>query len=196
LFRTQSPHTKKKDKWKLIKKAVRDGTLKKGYEDTITRMQKYIDSYGVASFSRKSADLLLFAYYAKEHTGYCLKYRRTAENVLSMARPVIYEQYYPKFSVLDEKYRKNGLLGDKILFTKAKCWEHESEWRIGLTNFTTRALKSPNSILEAIILGCNMKPSDRAEIVALNQRRSKPVAIFETRKKKFEFALEAFPLVV
>jgi hypothetical protein len=39
-----------------------------------------------------------------------------------------------------------------------------------------------------------MKLAQRSEIIDLNKRRSKPVAIFEARKKKFEFALEIAPV--
>jgi hypothetical protein len=35
-----------------------------------------------------------------------------------------------------------------------------------------------------------MKPQQRAEIIALNDRREKRVQLFEARKKQFEFALE------
>jgi hypothetical protein len=55
-------------------------------------------------------------------------------------------------------------------------------------------MKSPHPILEGIILGCKMTPERRVEIIALNNRREKPVEIFEARKKKFEFALEIVAL--
>lgn len=190
LFKEGAPEINKKKKWELISRALQDETLEKSYDDHIARMQKRIDENGIVSFSRKQDDLLMFAYYAKDHSGYCLKYRRTAENVLSMARPVDYEECYPKFSIFDLEIWEKGSMGDKILFTKAKCWEHEDEWRIGFAGANKRVMKSPHPILEGIILGCNMKPEHRKEIIEMNKRRSKPVTIFEARKKKFEFALE------
>ncbi len=45
-----------------------------------------------------------------------------------MAREINYELSYPKFSIFNFPVGKLGLLGDKILLTKAKCWEHEAEW--------------------------------------------------------------------
>jgi hypothetical protein len=39
-----------------------------------------------------------------------------------------------------------------------------------------------------------MTPEHRAEIIALNKRRAKPVEVFQARKKKFDFALEIVTL--
>jgi len=188
------PEIRKKGKWEIINKALKEKTIEKDYDNHVARIQRHIDNYGIASFSQKPDDLLMFSYYAKDHTGYCLKYRRSAENVLSMAREIVYEPSYPKFSVFDFSLGNVGPLGDKVLLTKAKCWKHEDEWRIGFAGFGNKVMKSPHPILEGIILGCNMKLAQRSEIIDLNKRRSKPVAIFEARKKKFEFALEIAPV--
>ena len=111
-----------------------------------------------------------------------------------MAREINYEPSYPKFSVFEFPLKKVGQLGDKVLLTKAKCWEHGAEWRISFADYANRVIKSPHLILEGIILGCNMTPEKRVETIALNNRREKPVQIFEARKKKFEFALEIVAL--
>jgi hypothetical protein len=194
LYDTNAPGIKKKKKWEIIKRALKDQALENDYEGHIARVQRRVDEYGIVSFSRKSDDLLMFAYYARDHTGYCLKYRRSVENVLSLARVVNYEENYPKFSIYDEELRKPGAIGDKVLYTKALCWKHEDEWRLGLAGITERVLKSPHPILEGIIFGCCMKPNHRSEIIELNKRRTRPVLMFEARKKKFEFALEIVPL--
>lgn len=186
----ERPQIKKREKWKIIRNALQNQLLEKDYDGHIKRIQARIDEYGVVSFSQKPDDLLMFSYYAKDHTGYCLKYRRSKENLLSVARKINYEPSYPKFSVYEYSVSKVGPLGDKVLLTKAKCWEHETEWRISVADYASRAIKSPHPILEGVILGCKMLPEQRREIIALNNRREKPVQIFEARKKKSEFALE------
>jgi hypothetical protein len=88
-------------------------------------------------------------------------------------------------------------VGEKLglnLNLKAKCWVHEDEWRLSFAGYAKRVLKSPHPILEGIILGCKMTPQQRMEIVALNNRRERPVQLFEAHKKKFEFALEIVAL--
>jgi len=190
LLEVERPQLKKRERWKYINKALEDQILEKDYDNHVKRMQKRIDEYGVVSLSQKPDDLLMFSYYAKDHTGYCLKYKRSTENILSLARKVNYEPLYPKFSVYDFTLDNVGGLGDKVLLTKAKCWEHEAEWRISLANPAGRVIKSHHEILVGIILGCNMSDEHRAQIVALNKRREKPVGIFLAQKRKFEFGLE------
>jgi len=193
-IQAERPQIKKRGKWKIITNALKNQLLEKGYDGHVKRIQARIDEYGVVSFSRKPDDLLMFSYYAKDHSGYCLKYRRSKENILSIAREINYEPSYPKFSVYEYPVGKVGPLGDKVLLTKAKCWEHEAEWRITVADCANRAIKSPHPILEGIILGCKMTPAQRVEITALNNRRERPVQIFEARKKQFEFALEIIAL--
>jgi hypothetical protein len=194
IIQAKNPQIRKREKWKLINNAIQNQLLEKDYDGHVKRIQARIDEYGVVSFSRKPDDLLMFSYYAKEHTGYCLKYRRSKENILSLAREINYELSYPKFSVYEYPVGKVGPLGDKVLLTKAKCWEHEAEWRISIADYANRAIKSPHPVLEGIILGCKMTPQQRVEIVALNDRRERPVQMFEARKTKFEFALEILAL--
>ena len=194
IIQAERPQIKKREKWKVINNALQNQLLEKDYDGHVKRIQARIDEYGVVSFSRKPDDLLMFSYYAKEHTGYCLKYRRSKENALSVAREINYEPSYPKFSVYEYPVGKVGPLGDKVLLTKAKCWEHEAEWRITVADCASRVIKSPHPILEGIILGCKMTPEQRMEIIELNNRRARPVQIFEARKKKFEFALEILTL--
>jgi hypothetical protein len=194
IIQAEKPQIRKREKWEIIKRALTEQTLERDYDGHVKRMQNRIDTYGIVSFSQKPDDLLMFSYYAKDHTGYCLKYRRSKENILSMAREINYEPSYPKFSVFEFSLGKVGVLGDKVLLTKAECWVHEAEWRISFAGFANRVIKSPHPILEGIILGCNMTPEKRAEIIALNDRREKPVEIFRARKKRFEFALEIVAL--
>ena len=194
IIQAKNPQIRKREKWKLINNAIQNQLLEKDYDGHVKRIQARIDEYGVVSFSRKPDDLLMFSYYAKEHTGYCLKYRRSKENILSLAREINYELSYPKFSGYEYPVGKVGPLGDKVLLTKAKCWEHEAAWRISIADYANRAIKSPHPVLEGIILGCKMTPQQRVEIVALNDRRERPVQMFEARKTKFEFALEILAL--
>ena len=190
IIQAERPQIKKREKWQIIANALQNQLLEKDYDGHVRRIQTRIDEYGVVSFSQKPDDLLMFSYYAKDHTGYCLKYRRLRENFLSVARKINYEPSYPRFSVYEYSVGKVGPLGDKVLLTKAKCWEHETEWRISVADYANRAIKSPHPILEGIILGCKMSPEQRMEIIELNNQRARPVQIFEARKKKFEFALE------
>ena len=121
LIKERYPNLGRQKLWEMVEKARNNQILEKDYVNHLERVQQRIDTYGVISFSQKPDDLIMFSYYAKDHTGYCLKYKRSKETLLSIAREIKYELSYPKFSVFDD----DGSLGDKVLLTKAKIWEHE-----------------------------------------------------------------------
>jgi RNase P/RNase MRP subunit POP5 len=83
MIQAEHPQIGKREKWKIITNALQNQLLEKDYDKHVKRIQARIDEYGIVSFSRKPDDLLMFSYYAEDHTGYCLKYRRSKENVLS-----------------------------------------------------------------------------------------------------------------
>jgi hypothetical protein len=132
----------------------------------------------------------MYSYYANNHTGYCLKYRRASENLLSIAEPVIYADAYPKLSMFDVSFFKTGDFGRAILFTKSKLWSHESEWRVTLANGANTLAKLPHTILDSIILGCAMTEDKRKEVIALNNQRKLPVPLWQAVKRKFDFAID------
>jgi len=136
----------------------------------------------------------MYSYYANNHTGYCLKYRRAPENFLSIAEPVIYADAYPKLSMPDVSFCKTGDFGRTILFTKSKLWSHENEWRVTLANGANRVAKPPQPILDSIILGCAMTDDKRKQFIALNNQRKLPVALWQAVKRKFDFAVDVIPI--
>ena len=76
ILQAEKPQIRKREKWKIINNALKGQILERDYDNHVKRIQEHVDKYGIASFSRKPDDLLMFSYYAKDHAGYCLKYRR------------------------------------------------------------------------------------------------------------------------
>ncbi len=191
----QYPGIKKRKKWALIKKVKGTTVVDNEHvrDDHWRRMQERIDRYGVLSLSAIPNDILLFAYYGANHRGYYLKYKRAAENLLCLAEHANYLDVYPKFSALEMDFANPGAFGDKILLSKAQCWHHEKEWRIGVATVPKRCVRV-DDLLVSITVGCDMSKPHEEEILALNQKRSKPVPIFKSVKKDFEFALDLVPL--
>ena len=121
----------------VIKKTARnfhvaqDG-LRKFYQDSR-------DKFTVLCVSKKKDNLLMWAHYAKDHSGCVLKFRCLPEldRPLCMAQEVVYQSKYPSIANLQD-YVKH-LTGQKELnydnlfrefaFTKSKHWKYEEEWR-------------------------------------------------------------------
>jgi hypothetical protein len=184
---------KKRQRARLITERLKVISSKNYEEDFLNMHNKVMANAGVLSLSTKFDDILMYSYYANNHTGYCLKYRRTVESLLSIAERVIYSETYPKISVVNVSSYKTGDFGRQLLYTKSKRWSHEEEWRVTFASAANRIVKSPFPILDSIILGCAMKPDQRKEVVDLNSQRTCPVPIFQAVMHKFEFALDIKP---
>ncbi len=109
-------------------------------------------------------NISMFAYYADSHRGICLQYRIEHRHPLGQTRAVNYELNYPKLNYADLVASDPGSLAKYLMFSKAKCWEHEQERRVfrykeaaGLVNF------EPSQLVR-IIFGAKC-PSEDIELV-------------------------------
>ena len=185
------PKMKKRQRAHFVTKRMKTFSDEK-YHEEVT--QSLVGRTGILSLTTKCDDILMYSYYANNHTGYCLKYRRTAENVFSIAMPVIYSEKYPKFAIANLDSFKTCDYGRLLLFTKSKQWSHEQEWRVTFLGKANTVIKPGSRLLEGIILGCAMKPEGKREVIELNNQKEHPVPIFQAVKHKYDFALDIQPL--
>lgn len=115
---------------------------------------------GVLSLSETPDNLLMWAYYAKYHQGYCLEFSRSEANPLTNAnflnnslytQAVNYYNEYPTYKTLNIMDANKDDLAKKLLFHKSEEWKHEKEWRV-LNHDGGKSLPYPSK-LTAVILG-------------------------------------------
>lgn len=114
-------------------------------------------------FSAVRDSLLMWSHYADYHSGICLGFS-TESPVLSIIKPVEYLSEYPKISsytVDDDTYLRFSL------YSKAKDWSYEQEWRIVLNN--ADKVEMPvhhfaSTDLKEVIFGCQCKQIDRLRV--------------------------------
>jgi hypothetical protein len=114
-----------------IREWVRAGNdipyMDKMCEELTYQMQK---ENAVFCMTEKKDDILMWAHYAGQHTGFCLEFR-TDNPLFLRVRPVIYSRCLPKEDLgefLTASIRPLPL----YLVTKAEDWAHEKEWRLVL----------------------------------------------------------------
>lgn len=122
---------------------------------------------------------LLWAHYADNHRGVAIAYK--TDLFLEICRPVNYTMTYPLFTLHSEDYEQQGL---NVLFTKAKYWEYEQEWRLAfmedeaniavlleskLTPLPTwdRRLNLGVDFVDAVYVGMNMPEADVQRLRAI-----------------------------
>ena len=134
---------------------------------------------GIACFSGKANDILMWSHYTDGHRGFCLEFD-TRYLPFSKAIPVKYSKTLPSIEGKD--------LSDEILMglaiTKAKGWSYEDEWRIFLDKGDKEYVIDFNA-LTGVIFGCAM-PKIHREVISLILHGS-PTRLYEMEKSETKF---------
>lgn len=146
--------------------------------------------------------LLMWAYYASNHTGIVLCFRDdTHDNPFSMARPVRYVDQVP--SLFDDDKLSDMLAGyggldhkritEQVVWTKSAHWAHEREWRIytgaGRTADTYEDVLFGAEELAGVIFGARAGEEYREEIAALVAKNYPATRVFQARLNPNKYAL-------
>lgn len=124
-----------------------------------TTMQKI----GVLCLSGTPYEILMWSHYADHHKGFCVEYDFSeGSHLRKLAQPVCYSESIPSLSLanLPSDAKKNFL--DVCIFTKAKQWEYEQEWRV-IMNEGGRSFQAPSKVT-SVIFGARMPVEERVMI--------------------------------
>lgn len=144
------------------------GGLKKILEKHKKAVEYASANIGVLSLSETPDNLLMWAYYAKYHQGYCLEFSTQEENPLTKknylnnlqyTQRVNYDNEYPTYKTLNIMDADKNDLAQRLLLHKSEEWKHENEWRV-LIHDGGKSMPYPSK-LTSVILGCNM--TDKAK---------------------------------
>jgi hypothetical protein len=142
---------------------------------------------------------LMWAHYARSHTGVCLEFSVSNE-LMCGALPVTYLDQYPLFD-LSEPDAEHAL---SALLTKSRDWSYEREFRVvaaaaeydfqNLLRTKENFVDLPEGALISIIVGCLMPESDRQVVRRLVNRSRYPIALNEVRRVPDSYSLEIRPM--
>ena len=155
------------------------------------RVEVMLHRRGVACFSEKVDDILMWAHYTEGHRGFCLEFD-TSYDPFPKAFPVIYSDTLPTLNPTDVLVR--GSTDQPLMAmvnTKSSCWSYEKEWRV----FHMEGDKEYGvdvSALTGVYFGCAM-PFVHKEVIALVLAGS-PTRLYEMDKSKTEFKVSVRPV--
>ncbi|MCU5783193.1 hypothetical protein MA04_02493 [Alcanivorax balearicus MACL04] len=171
---------------KQISEIIQRSTSKPVQEVEDVSITKHMDdarNSGVFSLSEKNDSIFMWAHYADNHTGFCIEFerRKAKNNFLShfMCRKVEYTREYPNLHRIID-------LMDVNLFTKAKGWEYEAEWRL-VTKIGNIALPLPAPIT-AIYFG--LRADDESIKTVKGLLKDESIQLYLAKRKQGEFAIE------
>jgi hypothetical protein len=128
----QSPSTPPLIREEIKTSPVRDlrETLLRGWRSAVEEATRnFLATHGVACFSERNDDLLMWSHYGGRYKGLCLEFSTTSE-AFAKVLPVRYEETLP---TLDPPSVPPGVNSDQyatLLCTKSKAWSYEREWRV------------------------------------------------------------------
>jgi hypothetical protein len=204
-FRGRFPKLSKEEFNREFGEAIEE-SLQKG-EKNIPRHQEEIRRFmadtKVLCLSEISDNLLMWSHYAEKHAGLVLRLRCMSEldSAWGAAKPVQYLDQMPR--LLDEGLLSNLMSGshsldhravmDTLVYTKAKDWAYEREWRLcsGAGRMRSEFEDLPFNPLEldGLIFGCQMPRNDREEFTHLIRARYPHATLYEAKKADREFRL-------
>lgn len=137
------------------------------------------ETVGILSLAEPANSLLMWAHYADHHRGFVIGFiehheyfwQRQPDSAFGYLRQVRYDPSRPRIDYA--KYNDY-----EVLFVKSVEWYYEREWRMVLplsqasrvlriSSDTIYLFSLPSSIVDCVILGCQMTSEDRDRILRL-----------------------------
>lgn len=143
--------------------------------------------YGVLSLTPHPGNFLMWSHYADSHRGFAIGFdtqKLVTQNFGTFKR-VDYEDEIPTISALDMAMP----LMYKLIYTKAKFWNYEDEYRITKINGADSKSYFDPILLRTIHFGVNMPYKSKMEIIEIVRQKFPGVHIFEMTIDKINFKL-------
>ncbi len=157
--------------------------FKTKYHTTVT------EKIGLLCLSEVPNDLLMWSHYADSHRGVCLVFDWQTE-FFGKAQAVIYQRKRPSLNPILQSYEQ---MLNHALLTKSDHWQYEREWRIFHYKQGAGVYLFPAQALIGIILGSQISPENRAQVVGWVGNRASPITLYQALVSDVEFAVNIEP---
>ena len=113
-------------------------------------------------------NFLMWTHYAGSHRGICIRFRvrdvhaEAHLDFIATAQPVEYVHRCPRINFVSDD---SVDIVRKAFFTKANRFRYECEWRIVYYDQGEGLKPIPQGIVDAVILGCQINPTDAERVI-------------------------------
>jgi len=152
------------------------------------RKEVMLNNRGVACFSEKFDNLLMWSHYSEGHQGFCLEFDTSYDPFRSRPKifPVSYSDSIPVLNTIKIWVYEDLELLLEMITIKSSHWSYEKEWRIFHKEGGHEYGVEP-AALTGVFFGCSM-PYVHKEIISLILRDS-PTCLYEMEKEEGKFNL-------
>ena len=149
-----------------------------------TLIENFQVQFKICSFSTIFDSILMWAHYAKSHTGFCIEYNSLeVEMKKNIIFPILYKEKLldiTNAAMLEEEKRNNTYL-IKATLIKSKEWEYEKEWRLIVQPKLERNKKYLDNdtydmpIPKAICMGLNITEDNKKRLLSICKDKKIPL---------------------
>lgn len=195
---------------KKLKNVFTQPALNFGVELATMYKNDFDKTHGILSLTKTKNNLVMWAHYALDHTGFLIEFNqnlwkpdlgRILNTKIIQLKNVKYSKERPIIpSIIEQFKNENGFEKFYIDFltTKSMHWKYEKEIRLirDLKDATEKIKENTflfsfnTNAISSIILGVNIKPTAKEEILSFIQEpRYSHVKVFQAQLHKTEYKL-------
>jgi hypothetical protein len=164
---------------------LRESFMRAGREAFAKVVNDFLAAKGVACFSERNEDLLMWSHYGGQYKGFCLEFD-TSHEPFSRIYPVKYVSAFPPLSVarvlMDREY--NHIL--ELFCTKSSAWAYEREWR-AIHKVAGTAFVYEASALKGVYFGPDIARQSLEIICLILGGQNDKVQFWQGRRSSTEF---------
>jgi hypothetical protein len=162
---------------------------------------------GICSLTPVPYNLLMWAHYAKDHTGFCVGLDMNSIEALQEEQAIrdddfsihkiTYAKQMPRIDFL-KSMTTDSQVNDMInlLTTKSDDWEYEDEYRFIRWDGANSSLSIGESCLAAIILGYRIERENRDRIIATVKAMRRSIPVYQATPEDYKFSLRIEPISI
>lgn len=157
------------------------------------------NSFGIACFSERPDNLLMWSHYSGYGKGFCLAFNTREVPVFyddRLIRKVKYSDKYPSISdagALFQEEHKISLMLD-FLAHKSKYWQYEQEWRAFILiqdkNNKGQVISYPPEAIKAVYLGTEAEEKTKVQIRSIVEKKYPHAELWQGRLSDTEYKVE------
>lgn len=184
------PHLNQEQLRQEVRSKLADWERSPRNPEAIKRVQelhteRITEQIGVLCLSTENSDILMWSHYADYHRGVCLEFDGRFK-FFAHIQKVEYPPVRPRIN----PFRQNpDEMMEAALLTKAKHWAYEHEWRLVQYTKGAGVYKFPPEALTGVILGAQISPQDKDQVLGWIKERIHPVKLYRSSPCDTSFSL-------
>lgn len=178
-----------------IAELVEESKTEEGRKKHQELVATLIGEYGVCSLSERGDSLPMWAYYAANQCGVCLRFPFTGKLIdwVFVDRTLLAVTYSKEYPHIDFYGASIEARIKAMIATKSVEWQHEVEWRMVATRKQGKHAFPPD-LIDAVLVGAKAAEADVAWVKMLATQRPVPTEVYRVVTRPDTFELEVIPV--